>query len=378
MSFPQICPTQVFPQQRHRSRVSDMSGTWLYVHITRQVSGSHFSNSICSHVAELNVNRQHLKRNHRAPIQCHRCWLVMANPQEMSEHANVEPRCDRRIGQPEGVDQEKLDHILSTRGPTWEKIYEILFPGAPIPSPCKPYCSMSGIFTDRTSHLTDFEAQVQLPESFTPSSPASQEHEEFEAYNRRALPALVEANLRAMVNTKMVPIEESLMRLLVDIVRTCQSTVAESFRVTRSPRKVTTKSPQQSSSQAISPLPPRGQTLLTDGQPLAPTIADTTLGFFEEPPHVHVEAGPACLRPPEGTDRLEPPQNQFTDSGYGGFSEACECSCHSVPESINIVNGNFSPCQSFISALTTCRQMQAVAKTAFSITLIYGISAGGV
>ena len=62
----------------------------------------------------------------------------MANLQEMGEYANVEPRCDRRIGQPEGVDQEKLDHIFSTRGPTWEKIYEILFPGAPIPSPCKP------------------------------------------------------------------------------------------------------------------------------------------------------------------------------------------------------------------------------------------------
>ena len=355
-----------------------MSGTWLYVHITRQVSGSHFSNSICSHVAELNVNRQHLKRNHRAPIQCHRCWLVMANPHEMSEHANVEPRCDRRIGQPEGVDQEKLDHILSTRGPTWEKIYEILFPGAPIPSPCKPYCSMSGIFTDRTSHLTDFEAQVQLPESFTPSSPATQELEEFEAYNRRALPRLVEANLQAMVNTKMVPIEEDLRRLLVDIVRRCQSTVAENFRVTRPPRKVSTNSPQQSSSQAISPLPPRGETLLTDSQLLAPTMADTTLGFFEEPPHVHVEAGPSCQRPLEGTDRLELSQNQFTDSGYGGFPEACDCNCHFVSEIDDIVNGIFSPCQFVISALTTCRQIQTVAETAFSSTSIYGISAVGI
>lgn len=45
----------------------------------------------------------------------------MPSLQEMGEHANVEPRCDRRIGQPEGVDQEKLDHIFSTRGPTWEK-----------------------------------------------------------------------------------------------------------------------------------------------------------------------------------------------------------------------------------------------------------------
>ena len=289
----------------------------------------------------------------------------MADRQEMVEHANLEPRCDRRIGQPEGVDPEKLDHIFSTRGPTWEKIYEILFPGAPIPSPCKPYCSMSGVFTDRKSHLTDFEAQVQLPESFPPPSPATQELEEFEAYNRRALPRLVEANLQAMVDTKMVPIEEDLRRLLVDIVRRCQSIVAESFRVTRSPRKVMTDSPQQSSSQAISPLPPRGETLLTDSQLLAPTIADTTLGFFEEPRHVHVEAGPSCPRLPEGTDRLEPPQNQFTDSGYGGFPEACDCDCHLVSEIDDTVNGMFSPCQSVISALTTCRQMQAVAETAF-------------
>lgn len=72
----------------------------------------------------------------------------MPSLHEMGEHASVEPRCDRRIGQPEGVDQEKLDHIFSTRGPTWEKIYEILFPGARIPSPCKPQCSMSAIFTD--------------------------------------------------------------------------------------------------------------------------------------------------------------------------------------------------------------------------------------
>ena len=102
---------------------------------------------------------------------------------------------------------------------------------------------MSGIFTDRTSHLTDFEAQVQLPESFKPSSPATQELEEFKTYNRRALPRLVEANLQAIIDTKMVPIEEDLRRLLVDIVRRCQSTVAENFRVIRQRKKVSTKAP---------------------------------------------------------------------------------------------------------------------------------------
>ena len=215
---------------------------------------------------------------------------------------------------------------------------------------------MLGIFTDQTFHLADFEAQVQLPESFAPSSPATQELEEFEAYNRRALPRLVEANLQAMVNTKMVPIEENLRRLLVDIVRRCQSTVAENFRVTRPPSKVSTNSPQQSSSQDISPLQTRGETFLTDSELLALTIADTTSGFFEEPPHVHVEAGPSCPRPPEGTDRLEPPQNQFTDSGYGGFLEACDCNCHVGLEIDDIVNGIFSPWQSVIPALMSCRR----------------------
>ena len=236
---------------------------------------------------------------------------------------------------------------------------------------------MSGIFTDRTFHLADFEAQVQLPESFAPSSPATQELEEFEAYNRRALPRLVEANLQAMVNTEMVPIEENLRRLLVDIVRRCQSTVAENFRVTRPPSKVPTNSPQQSSSQAISPLQTR-ETSLPDSQLLAPTIADTTSGFFEEPPHVHMEAGFSYPRPPESTDALEPPQDQFTDSGYGGFLGPCGCNCHVGIEIDDIVNGIFSPWQSVIFALTSCRQVQTVAKTALSSTLTYGISAVGI
>lgn len=237
---------------------------------------------------------------------------------------------------------------------------------------------MSGTFTDRALRLTDFEAQVQLPESFAPSSPATQELEEFDAYSRRALPQLVEANLQAMVNTRMVPIEEGLRRLLVDVVRRCQSTVAENFRVTRPPREVSTNSSQQPSAEAIPPLPSRGETFLTNSQLLDPTIADTTSGFFEEPPHVNVEAGPSCPRPPESTDRLEILQNQYTDSGYGGSLEACDCDCHVDLEIDDIVNGLFSSWQPVISALTSSRQIQAIAKTAFSSTLIYGISAVGI
>lgn len=237
---------------------------------------------------------------------------------------------------------------------------------------------MSGISTDRELFSPDYEAQVQLPESFAPSSPATQELEEFEAYSRRALPQLVEANLQAMVNTRMVPIEEELRRLLVDVVRRCQSTVAENFRVTRPQRDLSTNSPQQPSSQAISQLPSREETFLTNSQLLGSTLAGKTSGFFEEPPHMHVEAEPSCPRPLEGTDRLNVPQNQLTDSGYGGSLEACDCNCHAGLEIDDILNGLFSPGQSLVSALTSSRQIQAIAKTALSSTLIYGISILGI
>ena len=56
----------------------------------------------------------------------------------MASHANAEERCEQREPQAlEGVDQDKMRLITDTWGVSWEGIYEILFPGAPIPSPCK-------------------------------------------------------------------------------------------------------------------------------------------------------------------------------------------------------------------------------------------------
>ena len=79
--------------------------------------------------------RQHLSRTHR-PIQCPRCWVIMKSSSELHAHLNAETRCEQQFAQPEGIDQTKMDHILSQWGATWEGIFEILFPGAQIPSPC--------------------------------------------------------------------------------------------------------------------------------------------------------------------------------------------------------------------------------------------------
>lgn len=191
--------------------------------------------------------------------------------------------------------------------------------------------------------MTDFEAQFRLNEAFASSSPALQDFEDFEEYSRRALPRLVEANLREMVNTEMVPIEENLRRLLVDVVHRCQSTVTENFRVTRVTRSTSVNSPQPESSHTTPPTPPSEEMLPTDSQLIIPTSAFATPGSVQVPNQVSAEAGPSCPRPPEGDDALEPFPNLFTDSGYGSTQETCDCGCHADVGTNQETNGLFSP-----------------------------------
>ena len=86
--------------------------------------------------SKLTRSRQHLKRVHRAPTQCTRCWRILPNMQAMSSHANEEVRCEARDPRPEGIFSDKMELITSKHGATWADIYSIIFPGAPIPSAC--------------------------------------------------------------------------------------------------------------------------------------------------------------------------------------------------------------------------------------------------
>lgn len=142
--------------------------------------------------------------------------------------------------------------------------------------------------------------------------------EDFEEYTRRALPRLLETNLETMVLNEMVSMEENLRRLLVDVVRRCQSTVAESHRGTRLRRSMPHANP---------PISPSGETYPINSQLIAPTTACATPEFVRSPPHENVEAGPSCPRPPEGIDASEPFPNQLTDSGYGSSRVSWHCNC---------------------------------------------------
>ena len=184
------------------------------------------------------------------PIQCQRCWLIMANRPEMELHANQEIRCERQEPRPEGIDPRKMDLIKNTRGATWETIYEILFPGAPIPNPCT-YLMLAETLIDDIESVTeygiDFELCSTLTESLVSSTSGSRDLHDFEEYNRRVLPQMVEANLQSIVNAEMAPIETNLRALLVDIVRRCQATVAQNFHFTRNSKSTASESLQSSS-----------------------------------------------------------------------------------------------------------------------------------
>lgn len=144
---------------------------------------------------------------------------------------------------------------------------------------------------------------------------------DFEAYNRTALPLLVEANLQAVVSVDMAPMEESLKALLVDIVRRCQSTVAQNFQRLQGPK--------------VSPNRSIGSTpqILPSTQPAAlPLVAaNHALGFYQEPPYLTAEAGASSPGPPlEDESHRATSQGQVSDSGYGSGTgpDACECPCH--------------------------------------------------
>ncbi|KAL9035856.1 MAG: hypothetical protein Q9180_004626 [Flavoplaca navasiana] len=167
--------------------------------------------------------------------------------------------------------------------------------------------------------------EYQGLETYTGKSPRSQNLEDFETYSRTELPRLVEANLQVMVNAQIAPLEESLKAMLVDLVRRCQSTVAQNYgRINpittadggaEHPKARTTPSVEQTTTT------PTKVTLsqLADGQSTTNPPQHDGPYFFEEPPLLTANEADAIAA-------LFPslPHNDAFDSGYGS-QRACCC-----------------------------------------------------
>ena len=184
----------------------------------------------------------------------------------------------------------------------------------------------------------DYEADDLLSENFEIFSPRSQELRDFEAYNRTTLPLLVEANLRAIVESQIAPIEERVRAMVVDIVRTCQSTVARNFHFTIAPGSIAGDR-MQSSSQTIASPERAAYTLGEPAQTNLVGTVDNSLDFFHEPPHLNAEASASIPGPVSNHNSFGSHQSSHSDSGYASLPSSCNCSCHGYSNSWNTANG---------------------------------------
>ena len=177
----------------------------------------------------------------------------------------------------------------------------------------------------KADHITSDYGVDEVPaENVEPSSPRSEELRNFETYNRTALPLLVEANLRAIVESQIAPIEERVRAMVVDIVRTSQSTVVRNFNRMNVPTSSTDDEMQPNLQRVSSAeLGPHiseepAQTSGIDG-------ADHPSELYHEPPHLNAEASASF---PDPGSIATGSQNHSSDSGYSSLLNSCPCSCH--------------------------------------------------
>ena len=63
------------------------------------------------------------------------------------------------------------------------------------------------------------------------ASPPSDHLQDFDAYNRRHLPRLVDAHLSASISSDLAPLEEKMREMLADTIRTCQFIVFQKYQM---------------------------------------------------------------------------------------------------------------------------------------------------
>ena len=174
------------------------------------------------------------------------------------------------------------------------------------------------------------------------SSPSpSSDLRKFEDYNRTTLPLLVEASLRAVVNVEVAPIQEQLRTILVDIVRSCQATVAQNFELL-SNQSATTRVPRQASSYETN-LPQIVEEESSEREEGSGEGVDTRgPNFFVEPPHLNEEmitSVPVASNCPPNQDST---LARTSDSGYASQSNFCGCLCHFTNGLSSTLYGRFN------------------------------------
>lgn len=167
--------------------------------------------------------KEHLYRRHMLPIHCYRCREVFPSDRLLQLHSRSEARCAVRDGasgeqELEGIDASQ-ERLLRSRRRTdkteeekWRDVFRICFPADDPDSVPTPW--------------------FELPPAWGAASPAAQESDisRYEEFLRRELPRRVRGELEVRIEQELSPVEESLKRQLVDIVRDMQQRLFADFR----------------------------------------------------------------------------------------------------------------------------------------------------
>lgn len=167
--------------------------------------------------------KEHLYRRHMLPIHCYRCGEVFPSDRLLQLHSRSEARCavrDDASGEQEleGIDASQ-ERLLRSRRRTdkteeekWRDVFRICFPDEDPNSVPTPW--------------------FELPPAWGAASPAAQESDisRYEEFLRRELPRRVRGELEVRIEQELSPVEESLKRQLVDIVRDMQQRLFADFR----------------------------------------------------------------------------------------------------------------------------------------------------
>ncbi|KAL1866466.1 hypothetical protein Daus18300_006701 [Diaporthe australafricana] len=166
--------------------------------------------------------KEHLYRRHRLPIHCYRCHEVFTSDKLLQLHSRSEAQCAVRdeAQEMEGIDALQERHLRSrkrtdkTEEDKWRDVFRICFP-TDVPG-CMP--------------TPWFELPAWSLESPSSAAGPASDIAHYEEFLRRELPRRVRGELEVRIEQELSPVEESLKRQLVDIVRDMQQRLFADFR----------------------------------------------------------------------------------------------------------------------------------------------------
>ena len=240
----------------------------------------------------------------------------------LQEHLRVNPPCDIRETQHEGIPDDKWKLIESKWGAGWETIYQILFPGAPVPNPCK-LCALMSFLVDQLTPHKDFEPEeitvVHVSKSYIPKDPRPSGDSSSQDVIQR-----FEREISDRLNRALLPFERGLQGLLARITQDTGIEDASPLNQHSRPRSQTSSNPTGANR---SPHLLHHRTIAGSDQMLGPSANEA---YEAEPPNLGLNTSRQSPRlcPQTPSFGSISAYEDLSDSGYATSERDCRCVCH--------------------------------------------------